>query len=180
MAVVVVIGVSGQVVCRRRESFILAIGSVLLALLIGASSMARAQAGGDVRAVLGKHGLLGIWSYNCGQRPTYTNRYSVYRPLDERRVQRDEMVSPTQRIGVGVVESAVDVGPHDVEITATRKSDKGVEYRDVLTLHFESNRRRTMEHSENGKKQIAAGRYLKTRENGTLGGKPVDWVYKCE
>jgi hypothetical protein len=152
---------------------------MLPALLLGAAGSARAQEQDNPRVIFEKHGLFGTWAEHCRRRASPSNIYYVYRPLDERRVQRDEMRDPTRGYAVGVVETATELGPHELEFTEVGRTEKNKELRTVRKLHLEGNRRRTMEMVTNGKKVIAEGRYLKAFGDG-WGGRPVDWVYRCD
>ena len=163
-----------------RDASILAMSGGVLALLLAAAGSPRAQEQDSPRAIMEKRGLLGTWAYDCGKRATPVNHYVVYRALDEQRVQRDTMHGPTRRERAGLVESAVELSPHEIQITEVLKTEKGEEVRDVATRRIEGNRQRAMEWTQNGEKHIAAGRYLKTKLNGSWGGKPTDWLYRCD
>jgi hypothetical protein len=147
-----------------------------LALLLGTAGTARAQEQDSPRAIMEKRGLLGTWAADCGKRAAATNYYIVYRALDERRVQRDAMIGPTQRAELAVVESVLELGTQDLQVTEVIRSDKGEEFRNVAKLHVEGNRRRTMESVINGKNMIVDGRW----QSGARSGKTVDWLYRCD
>jgi hypothetical protein len=150
-----------------------------LILLLGSGGMAPAQQAASPRAVFEKYDLLGTWAEDCDSRATPDNKYNVYRALDDGRVQFDLMDGPTHRAEFGAVESAVEVGPQDVQITRVTQS-KEREYRDVVTYRMDGNHRRTMEMATNGKRTIAAGRFLDVKDNGALRDKPTPWNHRCE
>jgi hypothetical protein len=159
---------------RSRRTLILSV-----ALLLGVAGMAPAQQAASPRAVLEKYGALGTWATDCDSRASADNTYSVFRALDDGRVQYDAMDGPTHRAEFGVVESAVEAGPQDFQYTLVLQN-KGIEYRDVMTLRIEGNHRRVMEWVSNGKQRIAAGRHLDLKDNGALRSKPTTWFHRCE
>jgi hypothetical protein len=150
-----------------------------LMLLLGVAGTAPAQQAATPRAVLEKYGALGTWATDCDGRASPDNAYTVYRALDDGRVQYDTMDGPTHRAEFGVVESAVEAGPQDFQLTRVVQNN-GREYRDVMTIRIEGNHRRVMERVTNGKQQIAAGRYLDVKDNGALRGKSAPWYNRCE
>jgi hypothetical protein len=150
-----------------------------LTLLLGAAGTAPAQQAASPRAVFEKYDALGTWSPDCDGRASPDNNYTVYRALDDGRVQYDSMDGPTHRAEFGVVESAVEAGPQDFQYTRVVQN-KEREYRDVMTARIEGNHRRVMERVTNGTQQIAAGRYLDVKDNGALRGKPTPWYHRCE
>jgi hypothetical protein len=150
-----------------------------LALLLGVAGTASAQQAATPRAVFEKYGALGTWAEDCDSRASAGNRYTVYRALDDGRVQYDDMDGPTHRLGVGVVESAVEAGPLDFQLTRVTQYN-GREYREVMTYRIDGNHRRIMERITNGKKTIAEGRNLDVKDNGALRGKPTTWFHRCE
>jgi hypothetical protein len=150
-----------------------------LALLFGAGGTAPAQQAASPRAVFEKYGLLGTFATDCDSRATPENQYTVYRALDDGRVQYDSMDGPTHQSEVGVIDSAVEVGPQDVQFTRVTQA-KQREYRDVVTYHIDGNHRRTMEMASDGKKIIAEARWLDLKDNGARRGKPTAWYHRCE
>jgi hypothetical protein len=150
-----------------------------LMLLLGAAGTAPAQQAATSRAVFEKYGALGTWAADCDSRASPDNTYSVFRALDDGRVQYDAMDGPTHRAEFGVVESAVEAGLQDFQYTLVLQN-KGIEYRDVMTLRIEGNHRRVMEWVTNGKQRIAAGRHLDLKDNGALRSKPTAWFHRCE
>ena len=154
--------------------------AVLPLMLLGVAGMAQAQQAATPRAIFEKYGALGTWADDCDSRASPDNMYDVYRALDDGRIQFDRMDGPTHRAEVGVVESAVEVGPQDVQFTRVVQY-KGSEYRDVVTTRIDGNHRRTIEMTTNGKQRIAAGRYLDVKDNnGAQRGKPTTWDHRCE
>jgi hypothetical protein len=89
------------------------------------------------------------------------------------------MDGPTHQSEVGVIDSAVEVGPQDVQFTRVTQA-KQREYRDVVTYHIDGNHRRTMEMASDGKKIIAEARWLDLKDNGARRGKPTAWYHRCE
>jgi hypothetical protein len=150
-----------------------------LMLLLGVAGTAQTQQAANPRAVFEKYDALGTWTPDCDSRATPDNHYTVYRALDDGRVQYDDMDGPTHRAAFGVVESAVEGGPQDFQYT-TVVQYKGNEYRYVTTTHIEGNHKRPMARVMNGEQQIAAGRYLDVKDNGALRGKPAPWLHRCE
>src|SRR5207237_9561114 len=115
-----------------------------LALLLGGGTVLaqeKSQEQTSPVAVFEKYGLLGTWAVDCDSRATPDNNYQVYRALDDGRVQYDAMDSPTRRTEVGVVESAVEVGPQDIQYTGVIQF-KGREYSWLTTIRVDGNHRR--------------------------------------
>jgi tetratricopeptide (TPR) repeat protein len=135
-----------------------------------ASSIASLPAQGDARPILEKRGLLGVWSFNCAAAVSQQNRYYVFRALDDKRVQRDEMIGPAQRDTAGVIETAAEAGN---ELTYTLASE-------TRTVRLDGNRSRVIEIIRDGTKTIANGSYLMAYGNAALTGKETPWASKCQ
>ena len=88
--------------------------------------------------------MLGTWSVDCGKGTSPGDTYSIYRALDELRVQRDIVVGKELR--PGTVETAVEAGPNELVVTWVW------EPREVVRLRMDGNRWRQMDGTVNGKK----------------------------
>src|SRR4029077_8778288 len=128
---------------------------------------------GDARPILEKRGLLGVWAADCSVPASPQNTYTVYRAIDERRVQRDVMIGPTQRIEAGIIEPATHTGD-------------GIAYlqtgatRDETIMRVAGNRPRVAELARNGTNAIANGSYLPAYGDAALIGRETPWANKCQ
>jgi spermidine/putrescine-binding protein len=90
------------------------------ALSLLAASSAQAQ---SAEQELARLGLLGTFAPDCSQPISRSNGYIVYRALPTGQVQRDTMVSPTERMFVSVIEAVVQVSGNDVTAAAPPKAN---------------------------------------------------------
>jgi hypothetical protein len=151
---------------RTSWTFLVATGCIVLATETLLVPAARAQSGA-VKAVFEKHDLLGTFAWDCSRPASRDNHYFVDRLLDPDHVQRDQMVGPTERSSVTIIDKAADAGPNDVAASGT------VDGRAVdLVWHLEANRMVGQEATVDGKKLISGRRVL-------ANGQEVPWVNKC-
>ena len=138
----------------------------------GGSDAPAAPSQGGVREVLEKFGMLGTWSVDCGKGTSPGDTYSIYRALDELRVQRDIVVGKELR--PGTVEAAVEAGPNELVVTWVW------EPREVVRLRMDGNRWRQMDGTVNGKKYLAEGVYtadLRSTRTELRLGQPMPSAY---
>jgi hypothetical protein len=121
----------------------------------------------SVKDLFEQRGLLGIWSADCTKPASQQNQYIVHRALDAAHVQRDTMVSATERIAVVVLETAAVSAPNELTMAAS-----GHGARLSISYRFEGKRLRVMQFvREDGTKFIVDGR--------RVGAGEMPWLNKC-
>lgn len=138
-----------------------------MAVVVLALIWAPAARAASVKSLFEQHGLLGTWAADCTKPVGQQNQYIVHRPLDVERVQRDTMVSATERFAVVVLETASLSAPNELTMAA---SGHGV--RLSLTFQLDGKRFRVLHFvREDGTKFIVNGE--------RVGGGPMPWLNKC-
>jgi tetratricopeptide (TPR) repeat protein len=123
------------------------------------------QAG--ARQALEKFGMFGTWSADCDKGTAPGARYSLYRALEDLRVQRD--VFNNNQLQPGIVESAVETGPNELVVAWLW------DWKEVVRLQVGQNRWRNLDLTQNGTKAIADGVYS---ENGNK--LQTTWANRCQ
>ncbi len=96
--------------------------SAALGLAVSAASLAAspaAAAGGTVKEILEKNGLVGVFSGDCRKPASRDNPYMVSRVIDDSTAQIDAMEGPTNRIYAQFIDGAEQIGPSKVRIRGT-------------------------------------------------------------
>jgi hypothetical protein len=127
---------------------------------------ARAQ-NGAVKAVFEKHDLLGTFAADCAKPASNNNHYFVNRLLDPDHVQRDQMIGPTQRSTMTIIDKAADPKPDAIAASGTLDG-RPVDF----VWRVEQTRMVQLEATDNGKKFIGGGRLL-------ANGQEMPWLNKC-
>jgi tetratricopeptide (TPR) repeat protein len=135
-----------------------------------ASAAASTPTQGDARTIMEKRGLLGVWAANCSAAVSQQNPYTVFRALDERRVQRDVMIGSTERKEAGIIETATAAGD---ALTYTQADE-------TRTLRVADNRLQLVEMVRNGTTVVAGGAYLTAYGDAALTGKKTLPATKCQ
>lgn len=136
----------------------------------GPDHAASTPAKGDARALMEKHGLLGVWALNCSAAASQQNPYTVFRALDDRHVQRDVMTGPSERKEAGIVETAAETGS-DLAYTFANET---------RTLRIDGNRMRVAGLTRDGTKLVSDGKHLASLGNAALTGTDTPWISKCQ
>lgn len=151
-----------------------AFGWMLLTVLVGSASTAAGQAA-SVVTIFEKYNLLGTWALDCGRPPGGGNWYFVNRALGTQ-VQRDFMISPTERQWAAVFDRATALGPTDVSIAGKITGRIGGANHDGLPAEgvwrVEQNRMLNWSAVVGGKPIYANGKDLST-------GKTNPWINRC-
>jgi hypothetical protein len=151
---------------RMSWTSLIATGCIVLATEALWVPAARAQSGA-VKAVFEKHDLLGTFAPDCAKPASNDNHYFVNRLLDPDHVQRDQMIGPTQRSSMTIIDKAADPKPD--EITASGIFDgRPVDF----VWRLEQTRMVQQEATDNGKKFIGGGRLL-------ANGREMPWLNRC-
>jgi hypothetical protein len=129
-----------------------------------AASAANAQ---SARAEFEKLDLLGTYAADCSKPASASNGYILYRAFDAQRVQRDTMVSPTERRYVSIAETATASARNELTITGVSEGK-----RVVYTLRLDGKRHRVMRWSEDGVTSVVDGIWTERKFE-------MPWVAKC-
>ena len=141
-------------------------GKICASALILAAFAAAAHAA-SAKDVFESHGLLGAWAIDCSAAASADNPYVVFRPV-ESYVQRDTMVSATERADVSLIDVAALDKPDRISMRIVNNQQ-----RVRMLAQFEAGRMRTIEIApEGGEKVVADGRVV-------ANGAEVPWINKC-
>lgn len=123
----------------------------------------------STKETLEKYNLIGIFAADCSKPVTLQNPYVVHRAVDEQRVQRDTMTSPTTHTDASVIDSASALVPNEIIMSMANERRRlnvrvrvdGGRWRVWETVH------------ENGQRLVSDGRIVE----GTRAEMP--WLNKC-
>jgi len=126
----------------------------------------------DARTVFERRGVIGVWAGDCSSAVSPQNSYTVYRAIDERRVQRDVMIGANQRGDVAVIDSVIEAGD-DLSYQKVGQT------RDDMRIRVTGNRLRLVDLKRDGTIMIAEGNYL-SAYGEAFAGRPTPWATKCQ
>ena len=138
----------------------------VIAVMASASGTCGAQTV-KVKQVFEKFGQIGTFAWDCSKPPGADNFFYVNRALDDDHVQRDEMIGPSERRAVTIIDKATILGPNEFSLSGKR-DDQVAE----AVWRVEPNRQVAWEVSFDGKKVISGGKLVSN-------GRPVPWTNKC-
>lgn len=144
---------------RVGRSGLKAIAFAVAAATATILAAASAQAA-SVKDIFEKYKLLGTFSYDCTKPADKKNLYYVNRVLDADHVERDEMIGPTTRSRVIMLDKAEELKPNEIKVSGSivdgASSTIGV-------WHIEPNRMLQWESSQDGKAIVRDGVFLATQ-----------------
>jgi hypothetical protein len=123
---------------------------------------------GSVKATFERHDLIGIFAADCGSQASKANPFFVTRVLDDDHVQRDRMIGPSSRERFWIIDQARELTADEIYVSG--KWDNGQSAESVW--RFDGKRSVAVEHSTDGKKVIAGGKWVSNGQN-------VPWLSKC-
>jgi hypothetical protein len=150
---------------RPNDVKLIALAITAAAAIILAVSSAQAA---SIKEIFEKHNLLGTFAWDCTKSPSADNNwYYVNRATDADHVQRDFMSGPMTRAWFMILDKAEETGATEISLSGTRD---GQPFDGIWRL--EQNRMQQWNATQDGKKLIAAGKWLAT-------GKDMPWLNRC-
>jgi hypothetical protein len=128
--------------------------SRLLGLAAAAVLVAPAAQAASVKEIFEKYNLLGTFAWDCSKPAVPNNLYFVSRPVDDNRLQLDQMNGPTNRQYVMLINQATESKPGELTLIGTRNGEP-------ISIHWriEPDRVVRLEFSVGDRKLHTGGRY---------------------